>query len=259
MSVDRAAVINHFTARAGGYDRSSAWCTDEALGRLVLQLAQPGPDDRVLDVACGTGLVSQLFTGRVARVVGVDITDDMAVQAGPYLDELIVAPAEELPLATASFDVVVCRQGIQFMILPDAVREMARVLRPGGRLVLINLCAYGPQDRTEYFEVLRLRNPVRRHFFDPGDLGSLLADAGCEDIVAERYVSVEDVDVWSDNGAIDEARREAIREVYRNASAPFRQLHAVREADGRFTDNMLFIVAAGIRTGDHGSRQDVTR
>lgn len=245
MSHDHTDVIAHFAARARTYDRSSSWCTDQDLGDLVLTLAQPAPTDRVLDVACGTGLVSRLFTGKVAEVVGVDITDDMAEQAKPHLDRLVIAPAENLPLVSDSVDLVVCRQGIQFMTLPDAVVEMVRVLRPGGRIILINLCAYGEADKAEYFESLRLRNPVRRHFFCPPDLENLLTSAGCVEVESHRHISVEDVDVWSDNGAIEESRREAIREVYRNASEEFRRLHSVREADGRFVDHMLFVVATG--------------
>ncbi|MFD8722465.1 class I SAM-dependent methyltransferase [Streptomyces sp. NPDC059629] len=247
MSTEQQDVIDHFTARSGTYDGSSSWCTDQGLHRLVVSAARPAPGDEVLDVACGTGLVSRLFKGRVRRVVGVDITEDMADQARPHLDELVIAPAEALPFPSGSFDVVVSRQGIQFMSLPEAVREMFRVLRPGGRLVLVNLCAYGPEDAPEYFEVLRLRNPVRRHFFHPDDLGSLLRDAGCADLHTQRYVSEEDIDVWSDNGAIAEDRREAIREVYRNASPAFRRLHEVRTENGRYVDRMLFVVASGLR------------
>jgi SAM-dependent methyltransferase len=247
VNIPTEAVIDHFASRAARYDRSSAWCTDDALGELVLELAEPRPTDQVLDVACGTGLVSRLFAGRAARVVGVDITAEMAAQAAPYLDETVIAPAEAMPFESGTFDITVCRQGIQFMNLPDAVTEMVRVTRPGGVVVLVHLCAYGPTDSAEYFEILRLRNPVRRHFFLPADIGNLLLDAGCEPVETREFVSVEDVDVWSDNGAIEEERREAIRAVYRGASPEFQRLHAVRESDGRFVDNMLFIVAAGRR------------
>jgi SAM-dependent methyltransferase len=157
----------------------------------------------------------------------------------------VMAAAESLPFPPDSFDLVVSRQGIQFMELPGAVREMARVTRPGGRIVLVNLCAYGPEDRDEYFEILRLRNPARRHFFLDRDLEALLHDAGCEQVRLERYVSTEDVDVWSDNGAIGEERREAIRQVYRRASPAFRSLHAVTDGDGRIVDHMLFAIATG--------------
>lgn len=247
LSITRHDVAEHFRRRAATYDRSSSWCTDQELGEIVLDLASPTPQDRVLDVACGTGLVSQLFAGRAAEVVGLDLTEEMASQAKPHLDRLVLAPAEKLPFDDGEFDLVVCRQGVQFMDLPDAVEEMVRVVRPGGRVVLINLCAYGPSDRDAYFEILRLRNPVRRHFFLPDDLANLLSGAGCAPVQARRYVSVEDVDAWSDNGAIDEDRREAIRAVYRSASPEFRSLHAVREAAGSIVDHMLFVVAAGTR------------
>ncbi|MFE7409138.1 class I SAM-dependent methyltransferase [Streptomyces laurentii] len=245
MTTSPKDVTGHFAARSATYDRSSSWCTDSELGDLVLELTRPMATDRVLDVACGTGLVSRLFAGRVAEVTGVDITPEMAEQARPHLDRLVISPAEDLPFPDGTFDIVVCRQGIQFMTLPDAVASMVRVLKPGGRIVLVNLCAYGPLDRDEYFEVLRLRNPVRRHFFLPADLEALMRDAGCADIALHRYVSAEDIDVWSDNGAIEESRREAIREVYRNASESFLSLHAVKESDGGFVDQMLFVAAAG--------------
>jgi DNA gyrase subunit B len=247
MGIESADVIEHFRARAGTYDRSSSWCTDEALGEVVLDLAGAGPNDRVLDVACGTGLVSRLFHGTVAHVVGLDITESMAEQALPYLDELVIAPGEKLPFDDDSFDVVTCRQGIQFMELPRAVEEMVRVLRPGGRIVLINLCAYSADDEVEYFEILRLRNPVRKHFFARTALSELLTAGGCDDVVLREYVSVEDVDAWSDSGAIEEPRREAIRDVYRGASAQFRQLHAVEMAEGRIVDHMLFVIASGTK------------
>ncbi len=247
MSTKQGQVVDHFVARAPIYNRSSAWCTDDELGALVLAAAQPGPADRVLDVACGTGLVSRRFKGVAAHVTGVDITREMADQAQPYLDELVITGAESMPFESASFDIVVSRQGIQFMALPQAIHEMVRVTRPGGRVVLVNLCAYGAADAGEYFEILRLRNPVRRHFFVPEDLDRLLRDAGCEPVTLQRYVSVEDVDVWSDNGAIDEAARSAIRGIYRAASAEFAKLHAVEEAQGRLVDHMLFIIAVGTK------------
>ena len=63
--------------------------------------------------------------------------------------------------------------------------------------------------------------------------------------------SEEDVDVWSDNGAIDEDRREAIRAVYRGASPEFQSLHAVRASGDRFVDRMLFVAAAGRKPVRH--------
>ncbi|MSP55523.1 MAG: methyltransferase domain-containing protein [Myxococcales bacterium] len=225
---------------------------------MTFRLLGTTPESSVLDVACGTGLVSRLFTGKVARLVGADITQAMFDQARPYVTELVETPGESLPFADNTFDRVVCRQGIQFMRDGEAVAEMLRVLKPGGRVVLVHLCAYGEEDRAEYFEILRLRNEARRNFYLREDLDRLLTRAGFTHVAVHDYISVEDVDVWSNTGAIEEAAREGIRAVYRDASPAFQRLHAsqVLRADAaggspgaamavRIVDNMLFGLAVG--------------
>jgi hypothetical protein len=130
---------------------------------------------------------------------------------------------------------------------------MARVTRPGGRVVLVQLCAYGQADRDEFFEILRLRNPARRNFFVRDDLRRLLEDAGCDDVVVHDYVSDEDVDRWADNHAIAIERRTAIRALYDGASPSYRDVHGVSlDASGHYHDRMLFGVAVGVRRQAHG-------
>ncbi|HKQ52563.1 MAG TPA: class I SAM-dependent methyltransferase [Pyrinomonadaceae bacterium] len=244
---DSANVVEHFTARAPQYDESSRWCTDPEMMERVKALAAPGPVAQMLDVACGTGLVSRAFRDRADRIVGIDLTPAMAEHSMRWLDQLLIGSAEALPFEDGAFDLTICRQGIQFMDATSAAREMVRVTRPGGRAVLVNLCAYGEEDREEYFEILRLRNPARRMFFMPDDLGRLLSDARCREVEVHYHVSTEDVAAWSENGAITDARCERIREFYRNASPAFRRLHKVEFLDdGRIIDHMLFAIAVGI-------------
>lgn len=239
-------VHSHFTARAARYNVSSHWVSDAELGVVTFEALAPQPEHVVLDVACGTGQVAQVFKGRVARVVGADITEAMFAQARPHVDALVVAPGEALPFEDGTFDRVVCRQGIQFMDDAAAVREMVRVLKPGGRVLLIHLCAYGADDRAEYYEILRLRNEARRNFYVREDLSRLLENAGAANVRVDDYVSVEDVDVWSNTGAIEESAREGIRRVYRNASPAFAALHAVQVGE-RIVDHMLFGLASGTK------------
>jgi SAM-dependent methyltransferase len=163
------------------------------------------------------------------------------------LDALVDAHGEDLPFRSDVFDITTVRQGIQFMDAAKAVREMARVTRPGGRLCLVQLCAYGSEDREEYFEILRLRNPARRNFFLRTDLQSLLLEAGCSSVVVHDYISTEDVEAWADHGAIEEERREAIRQRYRDASHTFKALHGIEVSAGRVLDRMLFGIAVGVK------------
>src|SRR5215218_1556352 len=114
-------------------------------GARVLDVAC-GPGARVLDVACGTGVVARAAAPRVGptgAVVGLDLSPAM-LAAAAALPSVAGAPiawqegnALALPFADRSFDVVVCQQGLQFF--PDrlaAMREMRRVLVPGGRVAL---------------------------------------------------------------------------------------------------------------------------
>ncbi|MFL6266603.1 MAG: methyltransferase domain-containing protein [Actinomycetes bacterium] len=109
----------------------------------VLDLAAPAAGARVLDVACGTGVVARLAAERVGpggRVVGLDLNPGMlqvaaglAVRGAPT--RWVQADAGHLPFGDRSFEVVCCQLGLQYV--PDraaALAEMARVLAPGGRL-----------------------------------------------------------------------------------------------------------------------------
>jgi ubiquinone/menaquinone biosynthesis C-methylase UbiE len=113
---------------------------------LLVDVAHVDIGERALDVACGTGVVARIAAQRVGpggRVVGVDLNPGMIAVAGS-LPTPVGAPIEwlersavNLLLPDASFDVVLCQQGLQFF--PDkalAMREMRRVLARGGRLAL---------------------------------------------------------------------------------------------------------------------------
>jgi ubiquinone/menaquinone biosynthesis C-methylase UbiE len=114
--------------------------------RLLLELARVQPGERVLDAACGTGVVARAAMARVGttgHVTGVDLNPGMLEVARAAAAEAGQAIAwqegnlEALPFADGSFDVVLCQQGLQFC--PDkaaAVAELCRVLRDGGRLAL---------------------------------------------------------------------------------------------------------------------------
>ena len=112
---------------------------------LLVDAAQVAVGERVLDVACGTGVLARAAAKRVGvtgRVVGVDLNPGMiavarSLPARNAPIEWLERSALDLRLANASFDVVLCQQGLQFF--PDkavALKEMRRVLDHGGRLAL---------------------------------------------------------------------------------------------------------------------------
>lgn len=236
------AALDHFRRRSAGYNRSSNWVKDQKLLDAIFAAAAPKPQDVVLDLATGTGLVAKQFKGKAREVVGLDISPDMTSQASAHVDRMVIAPYEAIPLESASVDVCVCRQGLQFSDLPRALSEIARVLRPGGRAVLCHLAAYGPEDEKEAFQIQALRNPSRVNFFKPGDLEAALTKAGLRAGETVRYRSRESVDQWIDHGASTPDERAAIKAAYRGASPAFRKLHELEFPGDDILDTMLFLI-----------------
>jgi ubiquinone/menaquinone biosynthesis C-methylase UbiE len=165
--------------------------------QLLLDRARPAAGDRVLDVACGTGIVARLARERVGdqgAVAGVDVSAPMlevARTVAPGIDWR-EGHAAALPLRDGEqFDVVLCHQGLQFF--PDraaAISEIRRALRPGGRAAV---AVWRSLEETPFIRDLQLvaerhvgRITDRRHGFgDATALRELFAAGGLADIHVE--------------------------------------------------------------------------
>jgi ubiquinone/menaquinone biosynthesis C-methylase UbiE len=123
------------------------------LANDLIRIAALRPGERVLDVACGTGVVARLASqavGAAGTVAGLDVNPGMLAVARSTTPPGVAigwheASAEAMPLPDASFDAVLCQMGLQFVHDKHAaLSEMRRVLAPGGRLIL-NLPGPTPQ------------------------------------------------------------------------------------------------------------------
>jgi len=108
----------------------------EPLAKRVVELVGAGSGADGLDVACGTGVVARRLAAAGVRVTGVDLNADMLALARTLAPDLtwVEGDAQALPFPPASFDLVTCQQGLQF--IPDAAAALHwihAVLRPGGR------------------------------------------------------------------------------------------------------------------------------
>jgi len=109
---------------------------------VLLDLANIGQNESILDIACGTGIVARTAAERLGgrnNLVGVDLNGGMLDVAKKLNSEIdwVEADVTEIPFTDSSFDVAFCQQGLQFF--PDktkALREVKRVLRPNGRAIV---------------------------------------------------------------------------------------------------------------------------
>ena len=139
------AVRNMFDRIAPRYDLLNRLCSlglDQGWRRLALALIEVGPNDLLLDLACGTGDLCELARKRGARVLGVDFASEMLRRAAARdIDvDLANCDAQQLPIADASIDVVTCGFALRnFVSLELVFQEMARVLKPKGRIALLEV------------------------------------------------------------------------------------------------------------------------
>jgi ubiquinone/menaquinone biosynthesis C-methylase UbiE len=143
----RAARI-HYDRWAGAYSRSRLL---PALQKRALAQLGPGVADRVLDVACGTGGLVAEIAPRVERAAGIDLSSGMLAIARSRLSdtgpgrltniELHLGSSDALPFADGEFTALVCTTALHHFPEPQrSINEMARVLAPGGRVVIGDAC-----------------------------------------------------------------------------------------------------------------------
>lgn len=144
----KAQVQEYFSRTAESYVASFSHRAGDDLTRLI-EIGEWNSDQQALDVATGGGHTALAVALHVARITVSDLTPRMLEQARTYLlsqgitnAEFSVADAEQLPFADASFDRVTCRIAPHhFPNIAQAVREIARVLKPGGLFLLIDSIA----------------------------------------------------------------------------------------------------------------------
>ena len=236
----------------------------------LLEATDLRPGEHVLDVACGTGLVTVPAAEAVVpggRVVGTDLSEEMVKQGRQSAEEQGLhnltferMGAEALDLPEGTFDAALCALGLMYVPDPEqALREMHRVLTPGGRAAAVVWGARKNCGWAEVFPIVdrRVDSEVCPLFFQLGTGDALEAafrTAGFDDVTAERFsvalpfesakAACEAI-FWGGPVALawrnfDEAKRAEARAEYLDSIAPY------RNGDG-YAIPGEFVIARGVK------------
>jgi ubiquinone/menaquinone biosynthesis C-methylase UbiE len=190
----RRLILDQFTRQAVPFSQMPAHSNDQA-NQLLKELAAIGPEDDVLDVACGPGLVACSLADVARHVTGIDLTPAMierarAMQQAEGLTNLTWLVGDALPLSfpDAAFSVVVTRFSFHHFLDPKAVlAEMVRVCRPGGRIAVIDVFTSSPEQAEAYNRVEKLRDPSHVRALSLEELTGLCQDAGLRGLKTAFY------------------------------------------------------------------------
>jgi len=244
-----------FTAQAQAF-AANPWVTDEERIRRLVAAARLTGSERVLDIATGPGYIAEAFAGATREVVGVDLTEAMLLIAKQRTKERGIsnvsfraADAQNLPFENGAFDVVVCRLAVHHLLKPrEVLREMARVCRAGGTIVVEDIYASELPERADYqdrWEILRDPSHVRTLALS--ELLQLFRDAGLEtDSVTTADDLTPEVERWLATTKTPADRAAEIRRLLeedrlhdRSGSRPF------QDAAGRLCFHARTAILAG--------------
>jgi ubiquinone/menaquinone biosynthesis C-methylase UbiE len=241
MASHRDRILDQFTRQAAPFAAAAAIRNEEALNRIV-QWAEAGPDDTILDVACGPGLLVCAFARVVKHATGLDMTPAMLAQALKTQQEMSLQNVSwqsgdvySLPFPQAQFSIVSSRFAFHHLQDPlAALKEMKRVCRSGGRIVVADMAPQRAKaDALNAAE--RLRDPSHVRALPVDELSGLFEQAGLaapqvngyrmegelEDLLARSFPNEGDADrvrkIFADSladDALDLNTRQANGKIY---------------------------------------------
>ena len=201
----KAQVQDYFSRTAEGYVASFSHRAGDDLRRLI-ELGEWSPEQQALDVATGGGHTALAVASHVAQVTVTDLTPRMLEKAQEYLRSqgvtnavFQVADAENLPFAAESFDRITCRIAPHhFPDVAQFVREVARILKPGGIFLLIDCMAPAdPELDTFDNRVEKWRDPSHGRSCTPAEWQGFFRDAGLNIEYSEFFRKTHMYDDWT--------------------------------------------------------------
>ena len=246
------AIRQQFGANAERYTVSSYHQASPDLASMVEAAVLDG-SERLLDVGTGTGHTALAFAPHVREVVALDLTTAMLAQGRSLAEAQGIAnisfelgDAMDLAYPDASFDAATCRVCAHHFADPvAAVREMARVLRPGGQLLLVDsVAAEDPAEDTYLNCIELLRDPSHVRNYSVSQWLAMLSDAGFDAAWQATWPVPLDFEEWVERMDTPELERRQLRALFERAPDSIRRGLHLRAGDRYGFDIPIALIVA---------------
>ena len=253
MARERASVERFFGAHAQGYSKSQSHAHGADLARLLGALG-PKAGDVALDVATGTGFTAVALAPLLSRVTGIDVTHEMLEEAkrlaaseGLTNITFELGDALDINADDESFDIVTTRRATHhFADVPGFIREAKRVLKPGGRLGIVDM---SPPEGAESFSnrIEKLRDSSHVEAFTPNKWKSMVSEAGLETFSSQVLDEQVSFEKWLSPMRLGGPEESSIRRAWAGADQNTKTLlHAILDggAVSGWTKSRVVLVAS---------------
>ena len=216
-------IVDQFTRQAIPFSTAKTIADEKAL-QLLIDSVGAGPDDTVLDVACGGGNVVCAFARVVRHATGIDMTPAMLERArtvarGKTLSNVSwdLGQATSLPYADGTFSIVVTRFSFHHFIEPLAIlKEMVRVCAPGGRVLVADMHTSTDSAKSAKFNRMELlRDPSHVRALPVAELKALFPVAGLPEAKITIYELRDELENLLGRSFPNPGDAEKIREIFR--------------------------------------------
>jgi DNA gyrase subunit B len=215
-----------FGERSRNWHDSAVWIAHDGLLSAIGAMCDVPATAQALDVCCGSGVVGNAFRGKVAKITGLDITPEMVALSRQRLDEVVHGTVYDIPFPDASFELVTNREVMHLMPDPARMmREVHRVLKPGGQFVVAQIIPFSAADAAWMFRIFKKKQPLLYHMFLESDFRAVIEDCGLVVDRMEEYLLWENLDVWIDTHETATLHRYEIRKLFYEAPAEVRAVH----------------------------------
>lgn len=240
-------IRSQFAQRIPTYERAATWMLAPELIEAQREAAGEAEEgrDKCLDLCCGTGIVGRNLLDLGWKVTGLDLTPEMGGVAAEHFP-VKIGSIENIDMPDNSFDLATLRQSFMLVDGDKALSEIYRVLKPGGRFILIQSVSFGTADDEVYAQVQWARHINQKTYYRQIDLENSMRNHGFSIAGAQTLRVRESVDHWLNSAPeLKTELRSHIRHLIADAPEAYKWARDVRETGGELFEDWNWLILTG--------------